>query len=526
MMLISDCLLSVRQFLIARLLTRWLPVGLSLAIAACHGISANESRSDSSSDLTKTTPHPNFEGVTLTVLSLTPGNGITEPIIDHAAQFEALTGVEIKMITAPFDLLYQEILNDFRRGIHNYDVVIIPPQWKADYVQYGYLQDLTKRVKTDSAIQWEDIAVFFREYYATYEGKVYAIPLDGEVLSLYYRSDILEQQGVIPPQTWDQYLDLAQKMDGQDLNNDGEADYGSCIARTLQTNSRMLWAVASSFLQTQGTQQGAFFDSDTMKPLVNNPAFIEALAIYKETATYGPTKPGNETLSAMEIRSLFLSGRCALTIDWGNLGTLAMKSNSPIKNQFGTAILPGSPKVLDRETGQLVTCNQSICPYSEEGINYAPYAAFGGWVGTVNGALEGKTLDTAYAFLSYMSQPEQSNLDVMTSSTGFNPYRMSQLTNRQSWIEAGMNKQLASRYLNAIYMSLNNPNIVLDLSIPQYEVYQQEILHPILMDVLNNEISLSEAILKIDSSWEEKTDELGRESQRQAYCQSLKIECN
>ncbi|MEB3281182.1 MAG: extracellular solute-binding protein [Lyngbya sp.] len=526
MMPISDCLWTVRQFLIAQLLTRWLPVGLSLAIAGCHGIAVNQRQSDSSSSLENTTPQPNFRGVTLTVLSLTPGNGITEPIIDHAAQFEALTGVEIKVITAPFDLLYQEILNDFRRGIHNYDVVIIPPQWKADYVRDGYLQDLTQRVKADEAIKWQDIAGFFREYHAIYNGAVYAIPLDGDVLSLYYRSDILEQQGITPPRTWDEYLQLAQQVDGQDLNNDGEPDYGSCLIKTPQTNPRMLWAVASSFLQTQGTQQGAFFDSETMKPLVNNEAFAKALAIYKEAANSGPTKELDENLSAEKMRSLFLSGRCALTLDWGSLGTLAIQSDSPIKNQLGTAILPGSSEVLDRETGQLVVCDPLICPYSQEGINYAPYAAFGGWVGTINGDLEGKTLDAAYDFLSYVSQPEQSNLDVIISKTGFNPYRMSQLTDRQLWIEAGMNEEVVGRYLNAIYITLNSPNIVLDLSVNQSEVYQQEILHPILMELLNNQISLSEAIRKIESSWEQKTDELGRESQRQAYCQSLRIECN
>jgi multiple sugar transport system substrate-binding protein len=89
-----------------------------------------------------------------------------------------------------------------------------------------------------------------------------------------------------------------------------------------------------------------------------------------------------------------------------------------------------------------------------------------------------------------------------------------------------MNPQVARQYLNAIYSNLESQNIVVDLSIPQYEVYKQEILHPILIDFLNQEISVSEAMIKIESGWEKKTDELGRESQRKAYCQSLRVECN
>jgi len=43
---------------------------------------------------------------------------------------------------------------------------------------------------------------------------------------------------------------------------------------------------------------------------------------------------------------------------------------------------------LDRGTGKLVPCNKDRCPnaiyYEDIGlVNYAPYAAFGGWSGAV-----------------------------------------------------------------------------------------------------------------------------------------------
>ena len=523
---VGDCLPRFKQFLIPDFPIRWLLVSLFLAIAGCGGIPPNEAGSGDPPSTPETPAPPNFEGIALTVLSLTPGNGITEPVIDRAPGFEALTGTDIKVITAPFDLLYEEILEDFRRGIHNYDIVIIPSRWKGDYVRGGYLRDLTRRVQADDAIEWEDIAEFFREYHALYGGAVYAIPLDGDLLKLYYRRDLLEQKGILPPRTWDEYLELAREMNGRDLNGDGKADYGSCLIQNSQMAPRMLWAVASSFLQTDGTQQGIFFDADTLKPLVNNEAFGKALAVYRQILDYGPPiKPG-ENFSAGEMRSLVLSGRCALALDWGSLAVLAAESDSFAKDRLGVAILPGSSEVLDRKTGRLVPCDPSTCPHAEDGINYAPYAAFGGWVGAVNGALDEETADAAYAFLSYLSRPEQSNLDVMLSKTGFNPYRISQLTDVQSWVNAGMNEQLASQYLNAIYESLNSPNVVLDLSVPESEVYQEEILYPILIDFISKKILLPEAIGKIESAWEKKTDELGRDRQRRAYCESLKRDCD
>ena len=66
--------------------------------------------------------------------------------------------------------------------------------------------------------------------------------------------------------------------------------------------------------------------------------------------------------------------------------------------------------------------------YAIDGVNHAPFAAFGGWGGGINAAADPKVKDAAYAFFSYMTQPAQSNVDVTIGKTGFNPYRISQLS--------------------------------------------------------------------------------------------------
>src|SRR5438046_9833939 len=91
-----------------------------------------------------------------------------------------------------------------------------------DYVPPGYLEDLTDRVKNDSALQWNDIAPFFRDFSATFKGKIYTIPLDGDFQMVYYRTDLLQKDGLQPPQTWDDYISIAQHFQGKDLNGDGK----------------------------------------------------------------------------------------------------------------------------------------------------------------------------------------------------------------------------------------------------------------------------------------------------------------
>ena len=228
------------------------------------------------------------------------------------------------------------------------------PQWKADLVTAGYLEDLTPYVENDQAIQWDDITPFFRNFIATYDGKIYNIPLDGDINNVYYRTDVFADANMEPPKTWEEYLTVAAAFNGKDLNGDGEADYGSCIPK-VRGGQGYWWVlnVAAPYIQSQGTAQGMFFNTDDMTPLVNNEGFIRALEIYNETTQYGP--PNELTLSLNDTRDLFLTGRCALTIDWGDTGTLSLDpTRSQVKDKVGTIINPGATEVVDRETGKLV----------------------------------------------------------------------------------------------------------------------------------------------------------------------------
>ncbi len=468
------------------------------------------------------TPLP-YKGITVNLVTFT-GPQIAEPLQRRAPDFEKLTGARINVITVPFSDLYQKILTDLATGTNSFDAFVFAPQWMVDYVIPGYLEDLTDRVKNDEALQWEDIAPFFRDFSATYNGRIYTIPLDGDFQMVYYRKDLLDEAGLEPPETWQDYLEIAAYFHGKDLNGDGEPDYGSCISKKRGAQAYwMFWSIAASFLQSKGTSQGSFFYLDSMKPLTKNDAFAEALKIYKETTKYGP--PNELNLDVGDTRGLFTSGRCALSLDWGDIGTLSIDpETSKVKDKVGAVILPGTPKVLNRETGKLEDCNADLCPYAENGINHAPYAAFGGWSGAINAAADPKVKDAAYAFLSYMSQPAQANVDVTIGKTGFNPYRISQFLNRELWVKAGMSPEFAANYLGAIEASLRSPNMVLDLRIPQNQRYQQVVLDQALSQFLAGELTVEETMDAIYNGWEEITEELGRESQRDAYLASLNVQ--
>jgi multiple sugar transport system substrate-binding protein len=464
-----------------------------------------------------------FEGVTINALTFS-GPQIKEPMVRRGKEFGELTGATVNVVDVPFGDLYQKILQDFSSGTNSYDVVVFAPQWMGDYVAGGFLEELDARVKSDTALDWEDIGPFFRDFSATYEGKLYTIPLDGDFQMVYYRTDIAADLGLKAPTTWEEYIAFAKAVQGKALKtDDGKPVFGSCIAKKKGAQSYwMITSVASAYLQSQGTGQGGFFDLNGFKPLYGpNPGFQKALEVYKETTAFGP--PDEINLDVGDTRGLWTAGQCALTIDWGDIGTLAIAPDSKVNGKTGAVILPGSKQVLDRSTGKLAPCTAELCPHAIDGVNHAPFAAFGGWSGAINKAAKDDVKNAAYAYLSYMNNKAQSNADVTVGATGMNPYRQSQFLNREAWVKAGMSPDAAANYLGAIEASLRSPNMVLDLRIPQNQAYQGVVLDGEIAKYLAGEQDVQATMQAISDGWEAKTEELGRDKQLGAYSATLGV---
>jgi multiple sugar transport system substrate-binding protein len=458
-------------------------------------------------------------GTTVNLLTFN-GPQVAEPLIRRAPDFEAATGIHVNVIAVPFQDIYTKAILDASTGNNAYDAYVFNPQWFGDFATPGYLEDLGPRIAADPSIQWDDIAPFFRDFSASYGGKTYAIPLDGDFHMAYYRKDLLDRDGIAAPKTWDDYLAVAEKYNGQDLNEDGTPDYGSCIAKKVGGQSYW-WLIdfAAPMLQSQGTGQGVFFDTTNMDPLFNNDATKLALETYKKTTDFGPPDELNLDLGA--IRNLFTTGRCALTLDWGDTGTLA--PGTYVADKYASLVLPGSTQVWDQASGALVPCDTTTCPYAVDGVNHAPFAAFGGWSGAVNAAAQPVVKDAAYAFLSYMTAPAQSNVDVTIGASGFNPYRTSQFTEIQPWLDAGLSETAVQNYLGAIKDSLNSPNMVLDLRIPKTADYQQNVLDKAVASYLAGDSDEAETMQTISDGWNALTDAQGRDSQLAAYKASLAV---
>ena len=461
-----------------------------------------------------------YDGVTVNILTR-PGPVIAGPLKSRGLDFEKATGAKIVVTEVPFAEIFPKIQNDWTTGTNSIDVGVFAAGWGVELDAAGLLEDMDPYIAKDAQIDVADIAPYFREFGQKVGGKTKMLMVDGDFQMVYYRKDVLEKAGLQPPKTWEDYIAVAKAIHGQDMNGDGTADYGSCIFKKRNAQSYFaIQTIAAPIVQTQGTAQGFHFDNATMKPIFSNDGWKKAFELYKETTKYGPPEELNMDIG--DTRGLFKAGRCGVLIEWGDPGTLQLDADATaVKGLIYAVGAVGSKEVLDRATGKLVAVSKENSPYSVDGINYAPFAAFGGWAGAINAKADQKKKDAAYAFLSYMNQAAQSNVDVTIGATGYNPYRNSQLASTDLWVKAGMPADLATNYLGAINGALNNPNMASDMKIPGAQQYTSVVIDTELARYLAGEISVDEALKNIDAGFEKITEDFGRDAQIKSQALAL-----
>lgn len=379
-----------------------------------------------------------------------------------------------------------------------WDAVIVPANRLGALAESETLWDLTEYVQgsnpeRQARLNWADIQPFVRSMSATYADRTMLIPLDGDVLHLFYRRDLFEQHQIAVPRTWEEYQQAAAYFHGKPWGPSGSPLVGSCVSLHRNTSAsdkddrndlcNAYWAslVLSSMTQTQGTTQGYLLDPITLQPLLGS-AMEETLRILSDQSQVGPVEeilgPATATNRDPAIATMcgqanarFNEGTCALTYNWGTQLTMGILEAGEQQFDIGVAPTPGSSRVYNRATGELEECTAERCPfgihYPDLGIiNQSPYAAFGGWMGGVSNATPDSQKKAAADFLSYMSNPMQSLPDVLAinGSTFAQPYRYSHVVS-SDWIQAGLEEITAMEYTDTV-QTANSQNAVMDLRVP------------------------------------------------------------
>lgn len=449
------------------------------------------------------------------VINVAVGSFATSSVYAAKEQFEAANeGVTINVIEIPFGSLYEKLCTSFATNTSAYDIAIYPSNWLAEFIQGNSVIALDDYISEKD--NWDTLIPAYYDM-QMFEGKCYAMPLDGDSIILYYRKDAFEnpdyqakfkeQYGydLEVPKTWAEYITAAEFFNGWDWDGDGELEYGTIEAMAPKDVGGYIFLTHAITYAAHPDYPGyAYFNPETMEPSVNNAAYQRALEEYKQILAFGP--PNMINYGGGDERAAFPAGEAAMAIDWHDTGIMAQNvESSKIKEKVGYALAPGTYECWNPETEQWDTFKE---------VQYAPYLAFSGWTSSVTSTC--KNPDVAAEFLMLMDNDANSLAAVTTDGTARNPYRLQHLTDAKVWEESDIAFYNAQEFIDTILESYTHSNVQLDLRLPKAGSYL-DALDLGVSQALSGDLDVKSALNYVYDSWEEITDSQGLEVQQQFY---------
>jgi len=440
---------------------------------------------------------------------------IRGPILDEVEAFEKKTGGKVRVVTPSWNETIEKIDQSLTDPNLNYDIFVVISMWNGTLLGNNHIEPIPESIKKQ--IDWEDILPIYRNSVLSWNNKSYGLPYDGDCINLYYRKDLFENPKnrtafqnrygypLTPPKTWKSFRDVAEFFNGWDWDNDGKPEYGMAGLRVKNDISMLQFFAQAAAYAKHPDDKAYYFDPETMKPRINNPAFVRALKDYIDFMRFGP--PGMASFAGHDVRNAFASGEVAMAMDWADMGIFA--ANSPVsivKDNVGYAQIPGSDTVYN--------ARKSLWDKRPNNVS----SISGNWMFLVN--KESKNKELAFAFAAHMTSKEMTKKLTATNGTAVNPSRYSHFNDPASWNSAGFSTPSAKAYLDEITVSLKNPNVVYDITIPGAGEYYRAI-DEYAYKALMGEMEPQEAMNKAAAEWEKITNRIGREKQSSFYKSSL-----
>ncbi len=174
------------------------------------------------------------------------------------AGFEALvdkymedTGNEVVLNVTPFNGMLEKSRNAVQADESEFDILNLNEQWYVQFYEGGLVTPILEIdpdfeldpnvIEYDYATRWDP-----EIDYSGPNGEIYGLPINGNIQLFFYRTDLFEEAGLEPPQTWAEVEEAAKVF------NDPPNMYGFSI-RTAPPN----WEF-QAYLASHGTNLVAF----------------------------------------------------------------------------------------------------------------------------------------------------------------------------------------------------------------------------------------------------------------------------
>jgi len=248
-------------------------------------------------------------------------SGIVQPLIDDWNKDHPDEKVTLKEQTDEADQQHDDLVRNFQAKNPDYDVVSVDVVWTAEFAAQGWLQPLKDKmaIDTNGMLQAPLDA-------ATYNGTVYAGPVNSDGGLLYYRTDLVKK----PPESWDDMMGMCSIAKQNDMD---------CYAGQFQKYEG-LTVNASEAINTAG---GTIVGEDGSTPEVDSQESATGLSRLVDAFDNGNIPKGAITYTEEEGRISFEKGDLLFLRNWPYVYSLAESDkSSKVKGKFAVAPLPGN----------------------------------------------------------------------------------------------------------------------------------------------------------------------------------------
>ncbi|WP_436006029.1 sugar ABC transporter substrate-binding protein [Rhizobium sp. LjRoot254] len=463
-----------------------------------------------------------FKGVELSFMGLNNQNLHNVLFRGLLYAWEQYTGAKINWIDLAQADYNARLQQSIATGTVDFDIAEMGAPFEGDVCGKGLASVMPDWVKTQ--IDMDDYVGYLKAPVGTWDGKTYRISVDGDCHNFNYRTDVFASADLAKawkdeghegdfgvPNTWQKVQEVTKFLKGKQL--DGQDLYGYLDAPKGWGGFGFYFLASRASAYAKHPDDKAWlFDADTMKPRINNPAWVRTIqdvidALPSEPADQLNADPGTTAFQQ------FLAGTGSMVAWWGDVGSMSKTSDSSVVGEtVGFSILPGSDDVYNAKTGQWDKL--------ASGPNYAPNMAYIGWGVYVMARVDSDPVKQKAAW-SAAAHLGGKDISLWTAAypSGMQPYRNSHF-NIPEWVAAGYDEAFITSYLNSEKDSYNHPNAAIEPRIPgifqYYSIAEDE-----LAKIFAGQMSAQQGADNIAAAWEKLTDQIGREKQVALYKASL-----
>jgi len=412
---------------------------------------------------------------------------LQDPTLFSGPKWEELTGIKINPIGKPFPELFPFQVAEHLGATGAYDVLSMVPSWTADFVTQGMVEPVDPYIEQYMApADLDDYHPLYKGL-MTYGGQRYGLFDDGDMIILYYRTDLFEdpankdafkaQYGheLAAPKDWTEYDEIQSFFT--------EQGGGNSWGGASQRKPGQVYGWFSEEFRNRG---GRFFDDESLDATLNSQPGIDTLTRMIESNKTMP--PGVETWGFVEVLTAWMAGQLAMIGGtWPPIGRwsegttaeqLSWVPETQVKGKVGYSVMPMGHSLHNAGYSLAVSADSA-------------------------------NKEAAYLFIQWLTSPTISLQRVMLPYALRDPYRLSHFASedyRARWPKAG-------EYLDTLMAAADGA--LLDIIMPGSAEYHTAIDQAVTAGMAGT--AVEESLATGNSAFNEITDRIGRDNQKTAY---------